>query len=230
MSGTYVTVEGKDGAFKAYVAEPATTPAAAVVFIQEIFGVNAVMRQLTDEFAGRGYLAICPDLFWRLEPGIELTDQTKVEWDDALAYMKRFDVDKGVEDIAATIDFIRADPRSTGKVGAVGYCLGGRLAFLTAARTDADAAVGYYGVGLESLLGETIAAPLLLHIAGRDSFSSSDAETRVVTALKDNPLVTLAIYPDRDHAFARPGGANYNAADAAAANKRPAEFFKANLG
>ena len=229
MSGTYVTVEGKDGAFKAYVAEPATTPAAAVVVIQEIFGVNAVMRQLTDEFAGRGYLAICPDLFWRLEPGIELTDQTKVEWDDALAYMKRFDVDKGVEDIAATIDFIRADPRSTGKVGAVGYCLGGRLAFLTAARTDADAAVGYYGVGLESLLGETIAAPLLLHIAGRDSFSSSDAETRVVTALKDNPLVTLAIYPDRDHAFARPGGEHYDAADAALANQRTFDHLAAAL-
>ena len=207
MSGTYVTVEGKDGAFKAYVAEPATTPAAAVVVIQEIFGVNAVMRQLTDEFAGRGYLAICPDLFWRLEPGIELTDQTKVEWDDALAYMKRFDVDKGVEDIGATIDFIRADPRSTGM----------------------DAAVGYYGVGLESLLGETIAAPLLLHIAGRDSFSSSDAETRVVTALKDNPLVTLAIYPDRDHAFARPGGEHYDAADAALANQRTFDHLAAAL-
>ena len=158
MSGQTTTISTADGDFSAYVARPAAASAPAVAVIQEIFGVNAVMRQNTDEFAGRGYLAICPDLYWRLEPGIELTDQTKVEWDDALAYMKRFDVDKGVEDIAATIDFIRADPRSTGKVGAVGYCLGGRLAFLTAARTDADAAVGYYGVGLESLLGETIAA------------------------------------------------------------------------
>ena len=229
MSGTYETVEGKDGAFKAYVAAPAATPAAAIVVIQEIFGVNAVMRQLTDTFAAQGYLAICPDLFWRLEPGIELTDQTQVEWDDALAYMKRFDVDKGVEDIAATVDHIRADPRCTGKVGAVGYCLGGRLAFLTAARTDADAAVGYYGVGLESLLGETIKAPLLLHIAGRDSFSSKEAETRVVAALKDNPLVTLAIYPERDHAFARPGGEHYDASDAELAEQRTLAHLKAAL-
>jgi carboxymethylenebutenolidase len=229
MSGTYETIEGKDGAFKAYVAAPQGKPAAAIVVIQEIFGINAVMRQLTDAFAAHGYLAICPDLFWRLEPGIELTDQTKVEWDDALGYMKRFDVGKGVEDIAATIDHVRADPRSNGKVGAVGYCLGGRLAFLTAARTDADAAVGYYGVGLENLLGETIKAPLLLHIAGRDSFSSKDAETKVVDALKDNPLVTLAIYPDRDHAFARPRGEHYDATDAALAEQRTLAHLKAAL-
>ena len=229
MSGTYVTVEGKDGAFKAYVAAPKGAPSAAIVVIQEIFGVNAVMRQLTDDFAAHGYLAICPDLFWRLEPGIELTDQTKPEWDDALGYMKRFDVDKGVEDIASTIDHIRADPRCTGKVGAVGYCLGGRLAFLTAARTDADAAVGYYGVGLDNLLSETIKAPLLLHIAGRDSFSSKEAEHKVIAALKDNPLVTLAIYPDRDHAFARPGGEHYDAGDAALAERRTLDHLKAAL-
>ena len=229
MSGNYVTVEGKDGAFKAYVAAPDGAPAAAIVVIQEIFGVNAVMRQMTDEFAAHGYFAICPDLFWRLEPGIELTDATKVEWDEALGYMKRFDVDKGVEDIAATIDHIRADPRCTGKVGAVGYCLGGRLAFLTATRTDADAAVGYYGVGLDNLLSEAIKAPLLLHIAGRDSFSSKEAEAKVVAALKDNPLVTLAIYPDRDHAFARPGGEHYHAADAALAEDRTLGHLKAAL-
>jgi carboxymethylenebutenolidase len=225
MSGSYVTIEGRDGAFKAYVAEPATAPAAAIVVIQEIFGVNAVMRQITDAFAAQGYLAICPDLFWRLEPGIELTDQTKPEWEDALGYMQRFDVDKGVEDIAATIDHIRADPRCGGKVGAVGYCLGGRLAFLTASRTDADAAVGYYGVGLDSLLGETIKAPLLLHIAGRDGFSSKEAEDKIVAGLSDNPLVTLAIYPDRDHAFARPGGEHYDAADAALAERRTLEHL-----
>jgi carboxymethylenebutenolidase len=225
MSGSYVTIEGRDGAFKAYVAEPATAPAAAIVVIQEIFGVNAVMRQITDAFAAQGYLALCPDLFWRLEPGIELTDQTKPEWEDALGYMQRFDVDKGVEDIAATIDHIRADPRCGGKVGAVGYCLGGRLSFLTASRTDADAAVGYYGVGLDSLLGETIKAPLLLHIAGRDGFSSKEAEDKIVASLSDNPLVTLAIYPDRDHAFARPGGEHYNAADAALAERRTLEHL-----
>jgi carboxymethylenebutenolidase len=194
--------------------------APAVVVIQEIFGVNAVMRQISDELAAHGYLAICPDLFWRLEPGIELTDKTEAEWAEAKAYMGRFDVDKGIEDISTTVAFARKLDGSTGKVGAVGFCLGGKLAFLTAARTDADAVVGYYGIGLEGLLDETIKAPLLLHIAGRDSFSSKEAETKVVAALKDNPLVTLAIYPERDHAFARPGGEHYHAADAALAEER----------
>ena len=229
MSGTYETIEGKDGAFKAYVAAPQGKPAAAIVVIQEIFGINAVMRQLTDAFAAHGYLAICPDLFWRLEPGIELTDQTKVEWDDALGYMKRFDVGKGVEDIAATIDHVRADPRSNGKVGAVGYCLGGRLAFLTAARTDADAAVGYYGVGLENLLGETIKAPLLLHIAGADHFVTPEIQKAMHEGLDDHPKVTLCDYPGLDHGFATETGRRRNEEGAQLADRRTSEFFAEHL-
>lgn len=220
MSGTYVTIEAEGGAFRAYVAKPEESRAPAVVVIQEIFGVNAVMREITDDLAAKGYLAICPDLFWRLGPGIELTDKTDEEWAQAKAYMGRFDVDQGVKDIAATIAYIRADKASTGKVGTVGFCLGGRLAYLTATRTDTDCAVGYYGIGLENLLNETVQAPLLLHIAGRDSFSSKDAEHKVVAALADNSLVTLALYPDRDHAFARPGGEHYHAGDAALAEQR----------
>ena len=218
MAGSYVTVTGQDGAFAAYVARADTESAPAIVVIQEIFGVNAVMRGVADELAAQGYHAICPDLFWRLEPGVDITDQSKAEWDKALGLMGRFDVDKGVEDIAATLAFIRADEGCNGKVGAVGYCLGGRLAFLTAARTDADASVSYYGVGLEQMLDETIRCPLLLHIAGEDGFSSPEARTAVVEALRHNPMATLAIYPHRDHAFARPGGEHYHAEDAGRAN------------
>ena len=154
-------------------------PAPAVVVIQEIFGVNHVVRDVADELAAQGYLAIAPDLFWRIEPGIDITDQTEAEWKKGLrAVSTRFDVDKGVEDIAATIDAVRADPRCDGKVGAVGYCLGGRLAFLTATRTDVDACVSYYGVGIESLLGEAdqLTRPLLLHIAEEDGFVPKEAQ------------------------------------------------------
>lgn len=229
MSGSYETIAGPNGDFRAYIAAPSATPAPAVVVIQEIFGVNAVMRGVADDLADHGYLAICPDLFWRLEPGIELTDQTKAEWDQALGYMKRFDVDQGVRDIATAIEHIRNDPRSNGKVGAVGFCLGGRLAFLAATRTDVDAAVGYYGIGLQNLLGETVRAPLLLHIAGKDGFSSKAAEGAVVAALSDNALVTLAVYPERDHAFARSGGEHYDAADAALADKRTLDHLASAL-
>ena len=232
MSGRHETITTADGAFQAYVARPSAAKAPAVVVIQEIFGANAVMRQIADGLAGQGYLAICPDLFWRLEPGIELTDQTPEEWKQALALMNRFDIDKGVEDIAATLAHVRKDAGCTGKVGAVGFCLGGLLAFLTAARTDSDASISYYGVGLENRLGEAgkIKKPLMLHIAGEDSFSSKAAQDAVIEGLKDNGLVTIHLYPGRDHAFARPGGEHYHEGDASLAGHRSLDFFKQHLG
>lgn len=232
MSGEYQTITTEDGAFQAYVARPASDKAPAVVVIQEIFGVNAVMRQMTDDLAAQGYLAICPDLFWRLQPGIDITDRTPEEWKQALDFMNRFDVDKGVSDIAATLAHARADKGATGKAGAVGFCLGGLLAFLTATRTNVDASVSYYGVGLENRMGEAgkVGKPLMLHIAGEDSFSSKAAQEVVIAALNDNPLVTLHLYEGRDHAFARPGGEHYDADAAALANQRTADFFKQNLG
>ncbi len=145
MSGKVVQVTGHDGAFSAYLAMPSGQPKAGIVVIQEIFGVNAVMRDITDAYAAQGYAALCPDLFWRLEPGVQLTDKTEADWKRALELMGAFNVDKGIDDIDAGIDYLRALP-SVNKVGAVGFCLGGMLAFLTAARTDVDASVSYYGV------------------------------------------------------------------------------------
>lgn len=224
------TITTDDGSFSAHVAKPAGEgPWPAVVAIQEIFGVNAVMATVCEWLAGEGFLAIAPDLFWRLEPGAVLTDRTKAEWDKALDLMNRFDVDAGVRDIQSTIDAVRASALCTGKVGAVGYCLGGRLAYLTAARTDAGAAVGYYGVGLEGLLGERPRSPLMLHVAGRDSFSSKEAEAAVVGGLRDEPNAAVHVYPERDHAFARPGGEHFHQGDADLANQRTVEFLNAHL-
>jgi carboxymethylenebutenolidase len=227
-----VNITTPDGAFSAYVARPAAAKAPAVVAIQEIFGVNRVMRDVCDRLAAAGYLAICPDLFWRLEPGVDITDQSQAEWDKAFDLFGRFDVDAGVEDIRATIDFIRADAGCNGKVGAVGYCLGGRLAYLTATRTDSDASVGYYGVGIENYLGEAerLAHPLMLHIAEEDAYVPKDAQARIVAALKDHPQVTLHTYPGCDHAFARPGGAHFDATAAAEADSRTLAFFRQHLG
>jgi carboxymethylenebutenolidase len=229
MSGEYRTIRTADGEFRAYVAGPDKANAPAVVVLQEIFGVNKVMRDITDGLAGQGFLAICPDLFWRIHPNLDITDQSKEEWDQALSLMNRFDVDAGVRDIQATIDAIRPD--SNGKVGTVGFCLGGLLAFLSATRTDTDAAISYYGVGLENRVGEkgNIKKPLMLHIADEDAFSSKAAQEVVVTALKDNPLVTIHIYPGRNHAFARPGGEHYDEADARLAAQRSLDFFRKTL-
>ena len=230
--GETTTIMTADGEFSAYVARPTAAKAPAIVVIQEIFGVNAVMRGIADDLAAAGYLAICPDLFWRIEPGIDITDQSEAEWKKAFELYQAFDVKRGVEDIAATIAAIRGDAGCNGKVGAVGFCLGGLLAFLTATRTDADASVAYYGVGIDKVVGEAanLARPLLMHIAEEDQFVPKEAQKVIVDALKGNPKVTINTYPGRDHAFARKGGEHYDAADAGKANQRTLEFFKANLG
>lgn len=227
--GEWIEIKGRDGAFRAYVARPAGTPAAAVVTIQEIFGVNAVMRKKAHWLASEGFFAIAPDLFWRLEPGVDITDQTEAEWSKAFELMKRFDVASGVGDIQAAIDHARA--MGCAKVGAVGYCLGGLLAYLTAARTNADASVGYYGVNIPAFLGEAgaIRRPLMLHVAGKDGFVDKVAQDQMKQGLRGNRLVTLHDYPERDHAFTREGGKNYHAEDAKAADERTIAFFNQHL-
>jgi carboxymethylenebutenolidase len=231
MMGQSITISGRDGDFSAYLAAPASGAGPGIVVIQEIFGVNAVMRGVADALAAEGYFALAPDLFWRLEPGVQLTDKTDAEWQQAFGYMKRFDADKGVEDIQSAIDHLRVTPGAGGKVGAVGYCLGGLLAYLTAARTDCNATVGYYGVSIQDKLDEAggIAAPLMLHIAEKDQFTPPPAREKLVAGLRDNPLVTLHVYPGMDHAFARPGGAHYDKAAADLADSRTRAFFRAHL-
>jgi carboxymethylenebutenolidase len=230
--GEQISISTPDGDFSAYVARPSAEKAPAVVVIQEIFGVNQVMRDITDGLAAQGYLAICPDLFWRIEPGIDITDQSEAEWKKAFELFNAFDVELGVKDIQATVTKIRADAGSNGKVGAVGFCLGGLLAFLTATRTDADAAAAYYGVGIENRVGEAekLTRPLLIHIAEEDQFVPKEAQAVIVQALKDHPQVELHTYPGRDHAFARVGGEHYDAADAATAGQRTLAFFKGTIG
>ncbi|HEY0283561.1 MAG TPA: dienelactone hydrolase family protein [Rhizomicrobium sp.] len=231
MSGQQVTIGGPDGSFAAYLASSAAGRGPGIVVIQEIFGVNAVMRAVADEFAASGFFALVPDLFWRLEPGVELTDRTDAEWQRAFALMNRFDAALGVTDIQATIDHLRTVSGCTGKVGAVGYCLGGLLAYLTAARTDSDATVGYYGVNIQAFLGEATAIekPLMLHLAGKDEFMPPPAQKEIAEGLAAHPLVTLHHYPEMNHAFARPGGKHYDQANAGLANSRTATFFRRYL-
>jgi carboxymethylenebutenolidase len=227
--GEWIQVRGPDGEFRAYVARPAGAAKGAVVVIQEIFGVNAVMRGTTDWLAREGFLALCPDLFWRLEPEVDISDKSEAEWAKAMALMKAFDVDNGVRDIQAAINQARVI--AGGKVGAVGYCLGGLLAYLTACRTDCDASVGYYGTSIEQHVGEAekLTRPLMLHVAGKDSFSSKPAQDMIRQNLGANSLVTLYDYPEQDHAFAREGGAHYNAQAAGEANVSTIAFFREHL-
>lgn len=232
MAETRTIRTSDGGTMTAYVARPARSPAPAVVVIQEIFGVNQVMREITDGLAAQGYLAVCPDLFWRIEPGIDITDQSEAEWKRAFELYNAFDVDAGVRDIAATIADVRADPACAGKVGVVGFCLGGLLAYLTGARTDADASVSYYGVGIEQRTEEAakLTRPLLMHIAEEDQFVPKAAQDVILAALKNHPQIEIHTYPGRDHAFARRGGEHYHEADARRAGERTLAFFGRHLG
>jgi len=221
-----------DGSFYAYAAEPEGEAKAAIVVIQEIFGVNEGIRRKCDRWAQLGYLAVAPDLFWRLKPGVELDPDVEAEFKQALDLMNRFDQDQGIMDIEATIRAARSRLSEGGKVGAVGYCLGGRLAFMTAARTDIDASVGYYAVGVDGLLHEkhAIAHPLVLHIAGADHFVGPDVQRAMHEGLDDHPKVTLHDYPGEDHGFAAEMGKRRSEEAANLADSRTEEFFARHLG
>jgi carboxymethylenebutenolidase len=227
--GRRVTIQGKDGSFGAYVADAKIKNGPAIVVIQEIFGVNQVMRDIADSLAEDGYTSVVPDLFWRIQPGIDITDRTDAEWEKAFSCFKAFNVDKGVEDIASTIAWVRAQGHK--RVGAEGYCLGGLLAYLTATRTDIDATVGYYGVGIDNYLAEAGEAknPVLLHIAEEDGFISKDSQAKMKAGLT-SANYQLHSYPGRDHAFARDGGKHYHRGDANKANDRTMDFFRKHLG
>ena len=219
-----------EGSIPAYLARPAGTPQAAIIVIPEIFGVNRGIRQKCDKWAAAGYLAVAPDIFWRFAPGVELNPDVEAELQEAFGYFGQFDADKGVCDIEATIQWLRATQGVT-KVGCAGYCLGGRLAYMAAARTDIDASVGYYGVMIDQMLGEShaIANPLMLHIPPADHFVGSEAQAAIHAGLDDHPKVTLHDYQGLDHGFAAEMGDRRDEAGAQLADGRTAAFLSANL-
>jgi carboxymethylenebutenolidase len=233
--GRDVTVGLGSGSFSAYFSTPRGTPAPGLVLMQYICGVNAVMRALADRFAGEGYAVVVPDLFWRQEPNVRLMNDplqpNSNEQKKALALNAGFDDEGGVADLKQTLQWLRRQPECNGRAGTLGYCLGGRTAFLMATRSDAECNVGYYGVAIEKYLGEApaIHRPLLLHIAGRDALSSEAARDDIVRTLSPLPQVELEIYPEAGHAFAHLPGPNHRADDAALADKRSLVFLARHL-
>jgi carboxymethylenebutenolidase len=227
-----ITIQCPDGSFSAYLASPASGTGPGILVIQEIFGVNKDMRDHCDRLAADGYFALCPDIFWRQEPGVQITDQSEEEWAKAFELYNGFDVDKGVDDLKVALAALRKVDGCTGKAGTVGFCLGGLLAYIMATDSDADCNVAYYGVGIDGRLDDAkrIGAPTLLHIAEEDGFVSKEAQAAIKQGLAGNTHVTIHSYPGVDHAFARNNGVNYNKEAAELAGQRTAACFKENLG
>lgn len=233
MTPVEINAADGSGTFGGYLAMPEAIDGktSCVIVIQEIFGVNDTMKHICEVYARLGYIALCPDLFWRQKPGVILTDKTQEEWNQAFAYMNGFDQNVGIDDLMATVDWLRKHPLSNGKVGCVGYCLGGRLAVMMACRTTIDASVSYYGVGLENFVDElkNLSHPLMVHVASEDQYATENMRNIFEPAFKTNELITYHLYKGMDHAFAREGGMHYDEPSATLANNRSYDFFQKYL-
>jgi carboxymethylenebutenolidase len=181
--------------------------------------------------AEQGFIAAAPDLFWRQEPGVDLSVTSEPDWQHGLRLYLAYNREDGAGDVKDTADAVAKMPECTGKVAVLGYCLGGLMTFLTAVRYGVDAAVVYHGGDTEKYLGEAdgLRAPLLMHLAEEDEFISKSAQAEIKRVLASKPNATVYSYPGQWHAFTRLNGAHYNAAAAALANERTSEFLKQQL-
>src|ERR1700724_76513 len=180
-----ISINGHDGTFVAYIARPEELPAPAVIVLQELFGVNADIREKCDELAEQGFIAVAPDLFWRQEPGVDLSVTSEPDWQHGLRLYQAYDRDAGARDVKDTANVVAKLPDCTGKVAVLGYCLGAMMTYLTAVRYRVDAAVAYHGGDTEKYLNEIdgFDAPLLMHLAEEDEFISKSAQAEIKTAL-----------------------------------------------
>jgi carboxymethylenebutenolidase len=216
----------------AYIVRPKVLPAPAVLVLHEVFGVNTDIRKHCDELAEQGFIAVAPDLFWRQEPGVDLSVTSEPDWQRGLRLNQTYDRDAGAKDVKDTANVAANLPGCIGRVAVLGYCLGGLMTFLTAARYGVDDAVVYHGGDTEKYLGEVdgLHAPLLMHLAEEDEFISKRLpklrskqhlpanQTRRSIAIRGSVTPSLATM-----------GHTYNAAVAALANGRTSEFLHQHL-
>ena len=231
MKTSNIQVKLRDGSMGAYLAVPEGPPKGAVIAIMEIWGVNDTMRMHAKEFSDAGFICLVPDLFWRQEPGVQLSERNPEDVKKAFDLYYDFDYDLGVRDMEDTMAFLKTLPECNGKVGAVGYCLGGKLCYLMCCRTDIDCAVAYYGTYIEHNIREVgnLHRPFMLHMAMKDRWVQAEVNELLERRLRPNPLVEIHQYPGADHAFARHGGRTYSKPEADRALALSVEFFKRHL-
>ena len=216
-----------DRRFDAYLARPAADRAPGVLVLHDMFGLNAPIRAVADHYAERGYIALVPNLFWRsVIPG-------DISYDDAhhataWARLKALDLGVVTQDMCAAVGWLRAQPYSTGKVVAVGFCGGGRFAYLAAARCGVDGAASLYGLGISEHLREldNVKCPLQLHYGQKDQHVPQAEIDKVVAGVRCRPQVEVFLYPEAGHSFANPVRPTYDAAAAQLASERIGAMLK----
>ncbi len=232
MTGKTIAIKSHDGGtFGGYLALPASGSGPGMVVLQEIFGVNGHIRAVVDRWADEGYVTLAPDLFWRLKPGVELGFGPE-DVQTARDYGNRFDGELGVRDIGAAIAALKSEPACKGKVGAIGYCMGGRLAFLAAARLGIDAAVSYYGTRMEPFLDEakSVRCPIMFHFGGKDGAVPPDSRAKIRAAFSAHEDAEFHLYADAGHAFNNDRRESFNPFVAQLARSRSIGLFRRALG
>ncbi len=222
--GQMIQLTAGDGhVFQAYKAEPEGKPRGGLVVLQEIWGVNNHIESVTDGFAREGYLALAPALFDRVEPGIVMDEYNQETMQKGLDYKNQVDQDKALLDIGAAVK----EASSAGKVGVVGYCFGGRMAWLSASRVDGvSASVPYYGGGIPALASEKPQCPVMLHFGEKDSMIPID---QVEAFRKAHSTLPIHIYK-AEHGFNCDARASYDAESARIARQRTLEFLGQHVG
>lgn len=227
----WIAVPATGGArFEAYLATPPAGRGPGLVLFQEIFGVNAHIRGVAEQYALDGFVVLAPDVFWRSAPRVELGYEGE-DRQRGIALAKQLEPAALAADSAAAVAALRARPEvGGGKVGAIGYCMGGRLAFLAAAGAGVDAAVAYYGGGIHDQLDKAaaIGCPVQFHYAGRDDNIPPAAVERVRAAMQGK-AAELHVYPGALHGFNCWARASYDPASAALAHGRSLQFLATQL-
>ncbi len=231
MSGTTITIPTKDGKYTGYLAAPKSGSGPGIVMVQEIFGVNESMRTIADNFAKEGFTVLVPDLFWRFEPNIQLGYQGK-DRDQAFDYYKRFDVKQGVADLGDAIDALRSRKECNGKIAILGFCLGGKLAYLTAAHYPVDAAVAFYGGGIQDHLdvAKDIKIPILFHFGDQDDSIPLHKVEKIKDSFKNHKTAEIHVYPGAGHAFYNHARDSFHKPSAAQAHAHTLKFLRHHLG
>jgi len=193
--GEFIDIQtlDKEQSFRGYLAVPASGKGPGVVLGQEIFGVNANMRAVADLYAEEGYVALVPDLFWRLERDVDL-GYTEEDFTKAIDLFQRMDVDLAVRDIAASLAKLESLDQVEGDgLGYVGFCMGGKLAYLTATRTRAACPVGYYGMGIEEYLDEVgqVTGKLVPHFDENEANLVTKAPSKINEELTGNKVAEI---------------------------------------
>jgi len=209
--------------FDAYLAQPVNGNGVGLVVIHDVFGIDDDLRHICDDHAAHGYTAVCPDLVWR-QQGSEKTPSDK---ESVAAFLASFDVEAALRDMISAFGYLRKAKGSNGKVGVIGYGLGARLAFLMAARTDVDVSVGYCPLDLDKSLDEIhdVRMPLLLHVAGNDSFVPESKRGRILDRLAGNPVIKTETYRGVGHGFILPMARDYTSEASLQANLSTKEFL-----